>query len=134
MDKPNSTVERYLRSPTLPDVFVRLTEAKKRKESFSSNDTILKALGMVEGLAEKGDLIFAKLSKFDKLDGIELRFNNPSTSVSSIEMAMGQLEKEVSVLDTKNQDHRRQASRRIERKSVLLRRRYFRFKEECLRH
>ena len=101
MDKPNSTVERYLRSPTLPDVFVRLTEAKKRKESFSSNDTILKALGMVEGLAEKGDLIFAKLSKFDKLDEIELRFNNPSTSVSSIEMSMGQLEKEVSVLDTK---------------------------------
>ena len=62
MEKLTSTVERYLRSPTLPDVFMRLTEAKDRKESFSSNDTILEALGMAEGLAEKVDVILAKLS------------------------------------------------------------------------
>ena len=59
MDKLNSTVEKYLRSPTLPDVFERLTEAKERKESSSSDDTILEALGMAEGLAEKVDLILA---------------------------------------------------------------------------
>ena len=64
-EKLNSTVERYLRSPTLPGVFVRLTEAKERKESFSSDDTILEALGMAEGLAGKVDLILAKLSKLD---------------------------------------------------------------------
>ena len=55
MDKLNSTVERYLRSPTLSDVLVRFTE--ERKESSSSDDTILEALGMAEGLAEKADLI-----------------------------------------------------------------------------
>ena len=99
MDKLNSTVEEYLRSPTLPDVFERFTE--ERKESSSSDDTILEALGMAEGLAEKVDLILAKLSKLDKLHDIELRLNNLSTSVSSIEMSMGQLEKEVSVLDSK---------------------------------
>ena len=53
MDKLNSTVEKYLRSPMLPDVFVRLTETKERKESSSS----VEALGMAEGLAEKIDLI-----------------------------------------------------------------------------
>ena len=99
MEKLNSTVERYLRCPTLPDVFARLTEAKDRKESSSSDDT--EALGMAEGLAEKVDLILAKLSKLDKLDEIELRLNNLSTSVSSIEISMSQLEKEVSVLDTR---------------------------------
>ena len=101
MEKLNSTVERFLRSPTLPDVFVRLTEAKVRKESSSSDDTVLEALGMAEGLAEKVDLILAKLSKLDKLDEIELRLNNLSTSVSGIEMSMSQPEKEVSVLDTR---------------------------------
>ena len=101
MDKVDSSVESCLRSPTLPDVFVCLTEAKERKESSSSDDTILEALGMAEGLAEKVDLILAKLSKLDKLDEIELRLNNLSTSVSSIEMSMSQLEKEISVLDTK---------------------------------
>ena len=101
MEKLNSTVERFLRSPTLPDVFVRLTEVKVRKESSSSDDTVLEALGMAEGLTEKVDLILAKLSKLDKLDEIELPLNNLSTSVSSIEMSMSQLEKEVSVLDTR---------------------------------
>ena len=101
MDKLNSTVESNLRSPKLPDVFVRLTEAKERRESSSCDDTILEALGMAEGLAEKVDLILAKLSKLNKLDEIELRLDNLSTSVSSIEMSMSQLEKEVSVLDSK---------------------------------
>ena len=101
MDALNSTVESNLRSPTVPDVFVRLTEAKERNESSSSEDTILEALGMAEGLAEKVDLILAKLAKLDKLDEIELRLNNLSTSLSSIEMSMSQLEKEVSVLDSK---------------------------------
>ena len=77
MDKLNSTVESNLRSPKLPDVFVRLTEAKERRESSSSDDTILEALGVAEGLAEKVDLILAKLSKLDKLDDL-------STSVSSM--------------------------------------------------
>ena len=89
MDKVDSSVERYLRSPTFPDVFVRLTEAKERKESSSCDDTILEALGM------------AKLSKLDKLDEIELRLNSLSTSVSSIEISMSQLEKEISVLTQK---------------------------------
>ena len=80
---------------------MRLTEAKVRKESSSSDDTVLEALGMAEGLAEKVDLILAKLSKLDKLGEIELRLINLSTSVSSIEMSMSQLEKEVSVLDTR---------------------------------
>jgi septal ring factor EnvC (AmiA/AmiB activator) len=80
---------------------VRLTEGRERKESSSSDDTILEALGMAEGLAEKVDLILTKLSKLDKLDDIELRLNNLSTSVSSIEMSMSHLEKEVSVLDSK---------------------------------
>ena len=80
---------------------MRLTEAKVRKESSSSDDTVLEALGMAEGLAEKVDLILAKLSKLDKRDESELRLNNLSTSVSSIEMSMSQLEKEVSVLDTR---------------------------------
>ena len=93
MEKLNSTVERYLRSPTLPDVLVRFTE--ERKESSSSDDTILEALGMAEGLAEKADLILTKLSNADKLDDIELRLNN--TSVSSIKISMSQLEKEVSI-------------------------------------
>ena len=44
-------------------------------------------------MAEKVDLILAKLSKLDKLDDIELRLNNLATSVSSIEMSMNQLEK-----------------------------------------
>ena len=52
-------------------------------------------------MAEKVNLILTKLSKLDKLDEIELRLNNLSTSVSSIEMSMSQLEKEISVLDTK---------------------------------
>jgi len=101
MDKLNSTVESNLRSPKLPDVFVRLTGAKERKESSSCDDTILEAIVMAEGLAEKVDLILAKPSKLDTLDKIELRLNNLSTSVSSIEMSMSQLEKEVSVLDSK---------------------------------
>ena len=82
MDTLNSTVERYLRSPTLPDVLVHFTE--ERKESSSCDNTILEALGMVEGLAEKVDLILAKLSKLDKRDDIELRLNNLSTSVSTV--------------------------------------------------
>jgi len=90
-----------------------LTEAKERKESSSSDDTVLEALGMAEGLTEKVDLILAKLSKLDKLDEIELRLNHLSTDVSGIEMSMSQLEKEVSVLDA---------------------RRDFRIGEECLRH
>ena len=80
---------------------MHLTEAKVRKESSSSDDTVLEALGMAEGLAKKVDLILAKLSKLDKLDEIELHLNNLSTSLSSIEMSMSQLEKEVSVLDTR---------------------------------
>ena len=83
MDKLNSTVERYLRSPTLPDFFARLTDEKEGKECSSSDDTIIEALGMAEGLAEKVDLILAKLSKLDKLDDIELCLNNLSTSVSA---------------------------------------------------
>ena len=125
MDKVDSSVERYLRSPTFPDVFVRLTEAKERKESSSSDDTILEALGMAEDLAEKVDRILAKLSKLDKLDEIELRLNSLSTSVSSIEMSMSQLEKEISVLDTK--------TKTID-KSVDELKESFRFEEECLRH
>jgi len=78
-----------------------MTEAKETKESSSSDDTVLEALGVAEGFADKVDLILAKLSKLDKLNQIELRLNNLSTSGSSIEMSMSQLEKEVSVLDTK---------------------------------
>lgn len=89
MDKLNSTIERYLRSLTLLDVFGRLTGAKERKESSSSDDTILEALGMAEGLAEKVDLNFAELFKLDKLDEIKFRLNNLFSSVSSIEMSMG---------------------------------------------
>jgi len=53
-------------------------------------------------LAEGFDLILAKLFKLDKLDEIQLRLNNLPTSVTSIEMSMSQLEKEVSVLDTRS--------------------------------
>ena len=65
-------------------------DEKKQKES--SGDIILEAFnmaeGMAEGLAEKVDLILSKLSKLDKLDQIELRLNNLTTSVSSIEMSV----------------------------------------------
>ena len=110
---------------------VRLRQRKGNKSS-SSDDTIIEALGMAEGLAEKVHLILAKLSKaWQARRNWTSRFNNLSTSVSSIEMSMGQLEKEVSVLDIgKNQDHQ-QVGRRVGRK---LWRRYFRFKKECLRH
>ena len=76
-------------------------DEKKQKES--SGDIILEAFnmaeGMAEGLAEKVDLILSKLSKLDKLDQIELRLNNLTTSVSSIEMSVSRLEKEVSALE-----------------------------------
>ena len=62
---------------------------EKSKESSSSDDTILEALGMAEGLAEKVDLNFAELFKLDKLDEIKFRLNNLFSSVSSIEMSMG---------------------------------------------
>ena len=83
------------------DDSVHSPEEKKREESSSSDDTILEALDKAEGLAEKVNLILAKLFKLDKLDDIELRLNNLATSLSSIEMSMSQLEKEVSVLDSK---------------------------------
>ena len=99
MDKLNSTVNSYLRSFTSSDVSVCSPEEKKRKESKDSSsydDTILIALRMAEGLAEKVNLVLTKLSK---LDAIELRLYNLMTSVSSIEMSMSQLEKEVSILN-----------------------------------
>ena len=75
-------------------------DEKKQKES--SGDIILEAFNMAEGLAEKVDLILSKLSKLDKLDQIELRLNNLTTSVSSIQMSVrSRLEKEVSALDSK---------------------------------
>ena len=102
MDKLNSTVNSYLRSSTSSDDSVRPPDEKKRKESKESSSSDEEALGrMAEGLAEKIDLILTKLSKLDKLDDIELRLKNLAASVSSIEMSMNQLEKEVSVLDSK---------------------------------
>ena len=56
---------------------------KEQKDSSRCDDTILKALGITEGLAEKVDLILTKLSKLDKLDDIELRLNKLATSVST---------------------------------------------------
>ena len=56
MDKLNSTVESNLRSPKLPDVFVRLTGAKERKEGSTCDDTILEAIVIAEGLPRKSTL------------------------------------------------------------------------------
>ena len=62
---------------------------------------------MAEGLAVKVDLILSKLSKPDKLDNIGVRFNNITTTVSSIGKSVIKLERDVSVLDSKfrNTDH-----------------------------
>ena len=49
----------------------------------------------------KVHLILTKLSKLNKLDDIEHCLHNLASSVSGIEMLMSQLEKEVSVLDSK---------------------------------
>ena len=98
MEFIRSTIKRKLRGSSSGDSACSPDE-KKQKES--SGDIILEAFNMVEGLAEKVDLILSKLSKLDKLDQIELRLNNLTTSVSSIEMSVSRLEKEVSALDSK---------------------------------
>ena len=49
---------------------------------------------MAESLAEKVDLILAKLSKLDKLNTIE-RLNSLASSVSSIEESVSKLERDV---------------------------------------
>lgn len=53
---------------------------EKSKESSSSDDTILQALWMAEGLAEKVDFILGKPCKLNKLDNIEVWPNNLTTS------------------------------------------------------
>ena len=105
MEFIRSTIKRKSRGSSSGD---SVCSPDKKKQKESSGDIILEAFnmaeGMAEGLAEKVDLILSKLSKLDKLDQIELRLNNLTTSVSSIEMSVCRLEKEVSALDSKTKN------------------------------
>ena len=75
--------------------------------SSYSEDAFLEAFNMAEGLAAEVDLFVSKLSKPDKLDDREVRLNNLTRAVSSIEESVNKLERDASVLDSnlRNTDH-----------------------------
>ncbi|KAL9972585.1 hypothetical protein ACROYT_G018919 [Oculina patagonica] len=101
MEFIRSTIKRKTRGLSSGESVCSPDEKKQKESQESSGDIIPEAFNMAEGLAEKVDLILSKLSKLDKLDQIEVRLDNLTTSVSSIEMSVSRLEKEVSALDSK---------------------------------
>ena len=63
MEKLTSIVKRQTRSLFSSDDSSRSPEDKRQKDSSNSEDTVLDAFNIVEGLAVKVDLILSKLSK-----------------------------------------------------------------------
>ena len=102
MEKLTSAVKRKTRYSASVDDSSRSPEDKRHKYSSYSEDAILEALNMAEGLAAEVDLFLSKLSKPDKFDGRGVRLNL-TTAVSSIEESVSKLERpgDASVLDSK---------------------------------
>ena len=63
MEKLTSTVKRKTRYSASLDDSSRSTEDKKKKDSFYSEDAVLEAFFMAEGLATEVDLFLLKLSE-----------------------------------------------------------------------
>ena len=63
MEKLTSTVKRKTRSLFSSDDSSRSPEDKRQEDSSNSEDTILDAFNMAEGLAVKVDFTLSKLSK-----------------------------------------------------------------------
>ena len=86
----------------------RSTEDKRQKDNSYSEDAILEAFNMAEGLATEVDFFLSALSKTDKFDDRKVCLHL-TTVVSSIEESVSKLERheDVSVLDSKfkNTDH-----------------------------
>ena len=108
MEKLTSTFKRKTRYSASLDDSSRSTEDKRQKDNSYSEDAILEAFNMAEGLATEVDFFLSALSKTDKFDDRKVCLHL-TTVVSSIEESVSKLERheDVSVLDSKfkNTDH-----------------------------
>ena len=108
MEKLTSTFKRKTRYSASLDDSSRLTEDKRQKDTSHSEDAILEAFNIAEGLATEVDFFLSTLSKTDKFDDRKVCLHL-TTVVSSIEESVSKLERpeDVSVLDSnfKNTDH-----------------------------
>lgn len=102
MEKLTSTFKRKTRYSASLDDSSRSTNDKRQRDSSYSEDAILEAFNMAEGLATEVDFFLSKLSKPDKFDDRKVCLHL-TTVVSSIEESVSKLErpKDVSVSDSK---------------------------------
>ena len=102
MEKLTSTFKRKTRYSASLDDSSRSTNDKRQRDSSYSEDAILEAFNMAEGLATEVDFFLSTLSKPDKFDDRKVCLHL-TTAVSSIEESVSKLErpKDVSVSDSK---------------------------------